>query len=193
MSAIKEKYFLQRLRIKQAFSRGKKTPLTLPLRIPQAPRFIVCLPDREEDLLTIQNYLPSFIHHFASGTFFLVVNRSFETFFAAVPSVRILPFSPDDFSSVGILKKQWVAQIPKNIFMAIDFNTTNRLWSEYLCYSSQAPVRISFKKPRVADFFNIILHPNQNNDFQKQVGYLLRIIQDLTRIKKETLVNDAIT
>jgi len=193
MPTIREKYFLHLLRIKRVFSRDKETQLTLPLKIPPTPNLLFCLPDREEYLQPIQNNLPSFIHTFASGTFFLVVNRSFETYFTNMPSVRMLPFSQDDFSSMGILKKQWVAQIPKDIFMAIDFNRTKNLWSGYLCYSSQAPVRISLKKPRVFDFFNIILNPNQENGFQEQVDYLLRIIQDLTQIKKETLVNDATT
>ncbi len=186
MSTLREKYFLQLLQLKHLFSQSGESPLRLPLKIPSAPQIVLCLPENEDDLKSVQNHLPSFARIFASGIFYLVIERSFEGVFAHDSTFQTLPFSQTDFSSVGILKKQWMEQLPKNIFLAIDFNRAGNLWSGYLCFSTRAPVRISLKKPRVPNFFNIILNPNQENTFREQVSYLLQIIHDITKTSKES-------
>ncbi len=190
MPTIREKYFFQLLRVKRLFSPNRETQLKLPLKIPPAPKILLCLPEHEDDLQLTQDYIPELIQIFESGQFFLAVDRSFETFLVRESSIELLPFSHSDFSSTGILKKQWMAQLPKDIFMAIDFNPTETLWSGYLCFGSLAPVRISLKKPRISYFFNIILNPNQENTFQEQVDYLVRTIRKITQSKEETLVNN---
>jgi len=186
MPTLREKYFLQLLRMKHLFSLNSESPLRLPLKIPSAPKLLLCLPENEDYLKSVQNHLPSFRRIFAPGIIYLVVERSFEGSFAHDSIFQTLPFSKTDFSSMGVLKKPWMAQLPKDIFLAIDFNRVENLWSGYLCFSTRAPVRISLKKPRMSNFFNIILNPNQENTFQEQVTYLLQMIQAITQTSKES-------
>ena len=180
MPTLTEKYFLQLFRIKNLFYRKEESLLTFPLNSPPDPKILFCLPKQDQNLEIIQNLIPKFINIFPSGTFYFAIDKSFASRFSNIPSGKVIPFTKDDFSSFGILKNQWTAQLPKDIFMAIDLTSENNLWSGYLCFSSGALARISLKKAYVSKFFNIILKPNQQNSFQEKTDYLLKIIQNLT-------------
>ncbi len=185
MGSFGENFFLNFLKLKNRFRAGAWPLFRVPTQKETLSSVLLCFPEKEANLKKYQVTVRQLVTLFPEARFAVVLHRSQLNTLTLPPETAVFVYDERDFSHFGVLKKSWQAALPAGLSLTIDLNTSDSLWSAYLCHSTAAPLRVTFEKERAGYFFNIILRSRTGASFSEKMEQLIQLIRALTETQQE--------